>query len=335
VEAAFDESSHHMYDLTVTKIVKVDISLDGIEGSSLDTVLRVYGPRDSEGNLPETKIAYNDDGGSSLFSLITDLELTPGTYGVLASTYGGIPSPNQAYRLEAYCDMDSDMDMDGLDDGCEFDLALQFEPYLWFSLTEEGFRNDRIPHFAVEPGSDGGVSIFYALSYFRDYGDPTFGGMSNHPGDCEFLVVNLNAQWQLSHVFLSSHHRMWNDSSKWCTPSEMDFEVDDEGYSHPVIYVSEWKHSNYRNLKECDAGSLYNDHCEEGTLERVGIERDRNIGNPVEQIIDDVQLNENHEFYWTLLNFCGWQEPSSESSDRSKCPSAYGEIIDLWLNNQL
>lgn len=337
VEAAFDESSHHLYDLTVTETAKIDISLDGIEGTSLDTVLRVYGPRDAEGKLPETKIAYDDDGGSGSFSLITNLELTPGTYGVLASTHGGASCPNEAYRLEANCDMD----MDGLYDGREFDLALQFEPYLWFSPTEEfsspeeGFRSDRLSHFAVEPVSDGGVSIFYALSYFRDYGDPTLGGLSNHLGDSEFLVVNLDAQWQLSQVFFSSHHRMWNDSSKWCTPSEMEFEVDDEGHSHPVVYVAEWKHANYRSLDECEAGSLFNDHCEEGTLERVGIERDRNVGNPVEHIIDDVHFNGNHEFYWTHLHFCGWQEPSIESSDRSGCPCAYSEIIDLWLNNQL
>jgi S1-C subfamily serine protease len=100
----FDDSSHHVYNLTVAADVTVDISLRSNGESTLDTVLRVYGPRNDAGGLPETKIAYDDDGGESdLSSRITGLQLATGIYGIVASTHGGQAAPGQSYRLEASC----------------------------------------------------------------------------------------------------------------------------------------------------------------------------------------------------------------------------------------
>ncbi|MBN2498075.1 MAG: hypothetical protein JXR96_26025 [Deltaproteobacteria bacterium] len=100
--ARFDVSSHHLYDLVVLEATSVEISLGGQgEDADLDTVLRVYGPRSSSGELPAAKIAYDDDGGEGYASKITGLQLDPGTYAVVASTYGGRPADGRTYRLEA------------------------------------------------------------------------------------------------------------------------------------------------------------------------------------------------------------------------------------------
>ena len=189
------------------------------------------------------------------------------------------------------------------------------------------------------PLGAGAVSIFYALSYFEDYGDPDLGGLSAHLGDGEFIVVDAfegtDGILRSERVFLSAHFGNWNDASAWFVFEELDFEEDEEGHLHPVVYVAEWKHANYRNLGECDMGSFFADHCEEGTLEPVGIERGRNIGSFDSHIRDGVDHDGNREFYWTSIRFCGWQVSSLEEGARAECSSPYDEFLSAWLEEDL
>ncbi len=170
---------------------------------------------------------------------------------------------------------DCDRDQDSLYDSEELRLAQQFEPFLWLSASEEGFRAARLPHFAVEPrpGGGGGLSIFYAMSYFADYGDPDLGGLTSHLGDSEFVVVEISGggPWHLDRVFLSAHYRSLSDSSAWVDAQQMQTVADATGVEHPVVYVSEWKHANYKDLQDCDNGAFFADHCEELDLVRLGI----------------------------------------------------------------
>ncbi len=238
--------------------------------------------------------------------------------------------------------LDCDGDSDGLYDSVELALAQQFEPFLWLSASEEGYRAQRLPHFAVEPSPSGGggISIFYAQGYFEDYGDPDLGGFSSHLGDSEFVVVELvvPGAWQVERVFLSAHYRSVTDSSGWYDTTELQLHADATGLEHPVVYVSEWKHANYRDLQSCDNGGLFTDHCEEHELVRLGIEPGRNLGNPAVNLVDDVQHGGNHEFFWAKVRFCGWQVASVANGDRGDCTgedSTYGDFMGFWLADQL
>lgn len=237
---------------------------------------------------------------------------------------------------------DCDVDGDGLYDSEELALALQFEPYLWLSASEEGYRADRLPHFAVEPSPSGGggLSIFYAQSYFEDYGDPDLGGLTSHLGDTEFVVVELTGggPWQLQRVFFSAHYRSMTDSSSWVDVSGIQVHADATGLEHPIVYVSEWKHANYPDLQTCDNGALFTDHCEEHELARLGIAPGGNLGNPAAMLVDDVLHDGNHEFYWTDVRFCGWRVVSTDNADRGSCTgvdSTYGDSMGWWLADQL
>lgn len=241
---------------------------------------------------------------------------------------------------------DCDADLDGLYDGLEDELAARFEPYLWLSSREDGYRDDRLPHYAVEPIAGPGISIFYALSYFEDYGDPDLGGLSGHLGDSEFVVVELSSTgplpgdgpWQLHRVFLSAHYGTVTSGSGWFQPPDIQLTADATGTEHPVVYVSEWKHANYRSLQTCDNGAFFTDHCEEFLLERVGIAPGRNLGNDLVPLLDDVPLGGNHEFYWTDVRFCGWRVASVSNADRGDCPgqdSTYADFLSLWLTGSL
>jgi hypothetical protein len=103
VSAAFDDSSHHLYDLVLVEEATVDVRLAGVSTPDLDTVVRVYGPRDASGVLPATPLAVDDDGGGNRSSFVMGQELAAGAYAVVASTYAGRPAPGETYRLEVAC----------------------------------------------------------------------------------------------------------------------------------------------------------------------------------------------------------------------------------------
>lgn len=242
--------------------------------------------------------------------------------------------------------VDCDLDLDGLYDCLEAELATQFEPYLWLSHKEEGYRDDRLPHFAVAPIAGPGVSIFYALAYYRDYGDPDLFGLTSHPGDSEVIVVEVSATgpgpqdgpWALDRLFLSAHYGTATDGSGWFGLADIQVHADASGSQHPVVYVAEWKHANYRSLSACDAGALGTDHCEEFLQELVGIAPARNLGSPLVPFLDDVLHDGNHEFFWSPIHFCGWQEASLSNADRGACPgltSTYEAYLGRWLDGTL
>lgn len=231
-----------------------------------------------------------------------------------------------------------DLDNDQLDDNFEFKLAKSFEPYLWFTYRE-GSRNQRNPYFIVHPLSADEISIFYAISYFRDYGDPELGGLFSHDGDSEFIVLDLRkdifGEWKVEFIFLSAHYGTSIDSSSWYSGGEFRYYEDDEGNLHPQVYVAEWKHGNYPDASTCEMGGVTADHCASEVGELLGIEADKNLGEPYHHLIDGVMLNGNLEYYWSDLKFCGWQVSSTDPSQRTQCATSYITLINRWLNNNL
>ena len=234
-----------------------------------------------------------------------------------------------------------DLDQDGLDDNFEYEIAKRFEPYLWFT-SREGDRNQRNPHFAVREIQEDGetkITIFYAISYFKDYGDPDLGGLTSHNGDSEFIVLilkkNIDDEWEVEFVFLSAHYATPTDSSGWYSGSEFHYYEDDEGNLHPEIYVAEWKHGNYPDVSTCNVGGFFQDHCSADVGEFLGIEPGKNLGEEYSQLIDEVVINGRVEYYWENIKFCGWQIDSTLPQDRTNCATSYITFINKWINDEL
>ena len=144
----------------------------------------------------------------------------------------------------------------------------------------------------------------------------------------------------MDRAFLSAHYLSgaW-DSSEWVSGRDLEYDESD-GYFHPYIWVAEGKHANYRSQWACDAGAMTADRCDDGRVELVEVVRERNLGNDIMPLIDEVRFNGASEFYWTHadLPFCGWQVSSLSASARSNCVPAtnsYSQQLGDWLSGRL
>lgn len=224
----------------------------------------------------------------------------------------------------------SDADHDGLDDDCEFALAAHFQPELVFGVEETA--PERIPFWAARPDGLRGVRIFYALSYLKDGGDPTLGGISGHDGDSEFIVLRIHhAQgniWVLDEGYLSAHYDTFCDAGGWQPYTAFAYPGSLRG--KPLVYVAEGKHANYVNLSDCDAGDCFQDHCSDFARASLGISAARDLGlrGPTQELIDEYAIAGNSEYFWTDVIFCGWTRPPGDARDGC-VPAANSYAIEL------
>jgi hypothetical protein len=209
----------------------------------------------------------------------------------------------------------ADHDHDRLDDDCEAALAKAFEPELVFGLEETA--TTRLPFWASVPDDFGVVRIFFALSYLRDAGDPTFGGASSHDGDTEFIVLRVSnttgTNWSLLEGYLSGHYETACDSGGWHDAAEFTYAGSTGG--RPIVFIAEGKHANYVDLASCDAGGCYQDHCSDFEHEPLGVLPGSDLGVASHPLVDEVVSAGNHEWYWTDVVFCGWKRAPNEPRD--------------------
>lgn len=188
-----------------------------------------------------------------------------------------------------YCaDGNADFDQDGLDDGCEYTLALTFAPELSFGLGDDVNRE---PRWAAQwldgdPGSRT-VRIAYLHSYWMDMGD---GGSSStscgffalfpipglltsletcggHAGDSEWILLDVaynfaTKHWYLADARFSAHE--WHvefglapDSLLVSIPNVVPsypaaVEYGDRPGGYPRAYVADRKHANYPTRQFCN-----------------------------------------------------------------------------------
>lgn len=208
-----------------------------------------------------------------------------------------------------------DADKDGLDDGCEEAVATGFQPELVFGVEETA--PERIPFWAARPDGPETLRIFYALSYLKDAGDPTLGGVSGHDGDSEFIVLRVHydggGSWSLIEGYLSAHYGTFCDAGGWFPAS--DFTFADVAFGRPIVFSAEGKHANYTDLDRCDAGGCLQDHCSDTTHELFGMAPGRDLGLLSTQLIDQHDEAGNPEWFWTDVVFCGWTRPPGDARD--------------------
>lgn len=250
--------------------------------------------------------------------------------------------PHGYVTVELSCQ--EDFDLDAIHDFDEAELARILSPRLVYSIYET--HSAKLPHWTVWLQGDGEtvwISIFYALAYARDGGDPDLGGFSSHLGDSEFIAIDVQVGQDgtiLNYlVFLSAHYRAITDASGWFDGDAFQFEDTDEGI-HPYVWVAVGKHANYASESRCEAGAAFQDSCDVGWVEPIDIDIERHLGHSYAPLIDEASfLFEGRvytEHFFTDQRFCGWNVP--EGGDRSLCTginNSYARQIAAWEQGQL
>lgn len=235
-----------------------------------------------------------------------------------------------------------DFDEDQVPDEAELAIARDLSPVLIFSF-EEMFV-EREVHWSVRiQESTRTISVFYALSYHTDGGDPDT-GFTAHLGDSEFIVVELRfdegGYLDQYRTFLSSHFRASTDASAWFGDDDLQFQPSGDEEIHPLVWVAANKHANYNSREACEVGAFWQDSCDDEFRQGLVLLADRNLGHSRTPLVDEVVRAEGRqtfsEFYWTRERFCGWQVP--EGGSREGCApldNAYGLQLRLWELGEL
>ncbi|QSQ27524.1 hypothetical protein JY651_22560 [Pyxidicoccus parkwayensis] len=218
----------------------------------------------------------------------------------------------------------TDADKDGLNDDCEYQVALAFMPKLWFDTGESGYG--RRPYYAVKSESFATrtLRIFYLDTFFDDTGVTT-----GHDGDPEFQLFEVHysgGRWYLDWVYLSAHRKSVCDSSAWYAYDQLEYDTSDSrnGYrGWPTLYVAEDKHATYNNLSTCDSGCFAQDYCSKYASQFLDTSSQlvsRNVGSTTVPLINQVVLNGKTERLLDDVEFKGWDDqwyrPNSEGYRR-------------------
>jgi hypothetical protein len=261
---------------------------------------------------------------------------------------------NDCYKPGQF-DETTDRDQDGVDDGCEFELAWAFRPQLRTMTNDCDLR--RAPYFAVRQKTSndwgGVIYIFYALSYFYDCGVPfscpTFIAQCNpHAGDTEWIILEVgpspvgsNGPWALKYGTLSAHWNTGNDQTAGYEASDLEDADNSPGFGAPRIWVAEDKHANYRTQGGCDGSGWLNlDNCEHprSTYDTLDFLAQHNLGRkaPGFRFIGDPGIspvydrtnpyNPSPEYFWNQAgHFCGWNYYPA-----SPCAETYYTSLDAY-----
>lgn len=218
----------------------------------------------------------------------------------------------------------NDLDQDGVHDDCEYLVALAFRPLMkYYSL--DGYMG-REPRWAARSVL-GGISVFYAFSYYIDGGStvscPIF--CSPHLGDSEYILLDVvyipsTEHWELRNAAYSQHGtpQLFFGLFGKSWPSMLEYPAKFGGY--PAVYIARQKHANYKDEADCDSGGTANsDDCIINREVRLDVLSNANLGSRDVSFIDCVfsavpSQNPGTECYWTDIGyFAGWQDLGNAS----------------------
>ncbi|NMO14331.1 hypothetical protein HPC49_38485 [Pyxidicoccus fallax] len=204
----------------------------------------------------------------------------------------------------------TDADVDGLNDDCEYQVALAFMPLFWFDSGESGHA--RRPYYAVKSHSFSTrtLRVFYLDTFFEDTGVTT-----GHDGDPEFQIFEVHysaGRWYLDWAYLSAHRKSSCDSSAWYSYDQLEYDLGDARNAYrgwPTLYVAEDKHATYNTLATCDKGCFSQDYCSRHTAQYLDTSSrlvGRNVGSTAVPLINQVVLNGKTERLLDDVEFTGW-----------------------------
>lgn len=225
---------------------------------------------------------------------------------------------------------DVDGDQDGVDDGCEAELAIAFRPQLVTDWNDCETR--RQPHFAAKQkySNDWGgvIVIFYAVSYIYDCGP------NGHRGDTEWIILEVGPStnsnygpWSLKYGTLSAHWGTSIDNTAGYAAQDLEDAEGSPGFGAPRIWVAKGKHANYRTQTSCNSsGFWWNwDSCDSpmpyyftlsfGSGQNLGNSSHQFVGGANSPVYDAINYSGLYEYYWVQGPFCGWIASGIECAD--------------------
>ncbi len=247
-------------------------------------------------------------------------------------------------------DTSVDRDQDGVDDGCEAELAVAFRPQL--VLMSDDCDTRRQPYFAsrYKWSNEWGdvILIFYAMSYVYDCGPAFSCGNSiprcdTHRGDSEWIIAEVGRYssstrpWALKFATLSAHWRSDNNQTAGYQADDLEDAEGSPGFGAPRIWVAEDKHANYRSQSVCGGSGFINfDNCDnpDGLYHTLDVAAAYNLGRLfipfigalASPVYDRHSNNGNREYYWVEgARFCGWSYYTSGS-----CSGPYHESLTAY-----
>jgi hypothetical protein len=198
-------------------------------------------------------------------------------------------------------------------------LAYAFRPYL--SVLNPGDETGREEYWSVRRGDiDRSIKIFYALSYYKDLGDLQLGNVTAHPGDAEWIILQVtyaNGRWGLQQAKLSAHWDTGAESTETVAAAELQY-PDGGATSRPLVWVAEGKHANYKSRSACNSGGkFYQDSCFWNSyvigdpFYDVEVLSSANLGNSWHQAGQFYSSRKTASYfaetYWLQMKFYGWQ----------------------------
>lgn len=255
-----------------------------------------------------------------------------------------------------FFDTTVDRDRDGVDDQCEAELAVAFQPQLVFDIFDCETR--RQPQFAVRqkvsPNWGGVILIFYAISYMYDCGIPIWG--DNHLGDSEWIIEEVGPSadpsygpWSLKYATLSAHWKSGNDNTAGYEARDLEDAVGSPGFGAPRIWASTGKHSNYRTRVVCNSAGFINwDSCDNpgdmnwtflkpagglipfGAGQNLGSTNVKFMGGPGLPIYNAITNTGTFEYFWPAGKFCGWLTPPPPLPGFDWCAESYYRGLTLY-----
>lgn len=249
-----------------------------------------------------------------------------GSAGPITYAGGGVQlSSGYTYQCMVGAYAPGDGDGDTVLDVCERELAQRFRPYLalrardyWYSIAgDDDVRREE--HWAARTGDfANSVKIFYALSYYKDMGDPTCLGCTGHDGDSEWVNLHLfyaNGLWYVDRARLSAHWHALAESTETVDAQNLEFPGEP---GRIRVWVAEYKHANYKSKHACNnGGALDQDDCSDNSFVlgsaffEVEVLPDANLGNSWHQYKNCVPSRKSvspyQECYWNPgVRFKGW-----------------------------
>jgi len=217
-----------------------------------------------------------------------------GSYDTDGTRLGGQYTPGYCFGWSSWgaapVDASNDRDSDGIRDDCEFAIAWAFRPMLARNNADDAPEKE--PYWSVTriPGTTAGVRIFYALSYYKDAGDPVF-HVTSHNGDSEFIVVDIQNDmnpydytlWEANDATLSAHWGATDGVEGTELYGAGSLEYPEVYRGRPRVWVSWDKHANYPTKDACAAQPEWKDVCDTfstGTVyDDLEVRSDANLGN--------------------------------------------------------
>jgi hypothetical protein len=129
--------------------------------------------------------------------------------------------------------------------------------------------------------------------------------------------------WEVRDAYLSAHAGTPNDASDYVrVRTDLEYPTG-RSLSHPRAWIARNKHGHYRTRNECNTRAVINDNCSDNVNSgRLRIYRGRNVGSLyVDKFPSGVpstnplySTNGRREYYYTDVNFRGWQTTGTGAS---------------------